>query len=202
MSITHWAGRSYFNPCSPCGERPTVQGFLMEQIRFQSMLPVRGATFLPDLCLGNNQISIHAPRAGSDPCPSKSCPVSSNFNPCSPCGERLCSAFKHCSAYVFQSMLPVRGATFQAFHFFREVIISIHAPRAGSDSGCPHGRRRPPDFNPCSPCGERLRPSRVYLFLFNFNPCSPCGERPAQHLRRGGLPGISIHAPRAGSDPR
>ena len=34
----------------------------------------------------------------------------------------------------FQSTLPVRGATLHRDHQLRDLIISIHAPREGSDS--------------------------------------------------------------------
>ena len=57
------------------------------------------------------EISIHAPRAGSD----------GSFS------EEVLYA------YGFQSTLPVRGATLR-FAFTRAALrISIHAPRAGSD---------------------------------------------------------------------
>ena len=81
-------------------------------------------------------------------------------------------------------------------------LISIHAPRVGSD-GCWRSASRPrSDFNPRSPCGERPR-SQVSPAQSpqNFNPRSPCGERLCaaaadfQLLLR-----ISIHAPRVGSD--
>ena len=38
------------------------------------------------------------------------------------------------------------------------------------------------------------------LTWWNFNPRSPCGERRGQCPDGVGLVGISIHAPRAGSD--
>ena len=80
---------------------------------FQSTLPVRGATakYIRQKCY--IEISIHAPRAGSD----------AHFP-----GE--CRA-----TVIFQSTLPVRGATKYAFAFSGCIIISIHAPRAGSDAG-------------------------------------------------------------------
>ena len=34
---------------------------------------------------------------------------------------------------IFQSTLPVRGATWRVLGYPREYSISIHAPRAGSD---------------------------------------------------------------------
>ena len=79
----------YFNPRSPCGERPPRT--------------LRGA--LP------NVISIHAPRVGSDVVFGDNC----------------------CASWIFQSTLPVWGAT-DAAHLQPHVwLISIHAPRVGSD---------------------------------------------------------------------
>ncbi len=168
--------------------------------RFQSTLPVRGATEFFDAYAKRHKISIHAPRAGSDQMTPKSAGqisisihapragsdclpglvscVFRNFNPRSPCGER-----------------PGR-----------------------SPGGIP-GRE---DFNPRSPCGERREAGARASRGFNFNPRSPCGERHedgTQHnafeefqstlpvrgatdsrLGRDGGHKISIHAPRAGSD--
>ena len=102
---------------------------------FQSMLPVRGATQLWDWDDLVQNISIHAPRAGSDDCPPYGPAGQPDFNPCSPCGERREVLTKAGTWIEFQSMLPVRGAT--------------RAP--------PRRRPDPPRyFNPCSPCGERL----------------------------------------------
>ena len=102
--------------------------------------------------------------------------------------------------------------------------ISIHAPHVGSDpASCGH---RPPfwrHFNPRSPCGERPCRELRTEDQRHFNPRSPCGERhsesrsatPAPKFqstlpvwgatlrrdRRVIADGISIHAPRVGSDP-
>ena len=105
-------------------------------------------------------------------------PMLADFNPRSPCGERLAHP------------VPISC----------RIAISIHAPRVGSDRGPPKSVGYRADFNPRSPCGERLfllrglglrypisihaprvgsdctvltlRPNRD-----NFNPRSPCGER-------------------------
>ena len=58
-----------------------------------------------------------------------------------------------------------------------EYCISIHAPRAGSDSALTGDSPRPMYFNPRSPCGERLALSTVKRYHSHFNPRSPCGER-------------------------
>ncbi len=123
----------------------------------------------------------------------------------------------------FQSTLPVWGATVGGVYGFQISLISIHAPRVGSDQDeslaliasyiSIHAPRVGSDsmesaaalealnFNPRSPCGERQRCNKPQTGIGNdFNPRSPCGERPQQldSQARGAL--ISIHAPRVGSD--
>ena len=144
-------------------------------------------------------ISIHAPRVGSD----------------------KNSAYAREAQEKFQSTLPVWGATLP---FPVERFISIHAPRVGSDAlwlWTPAWRT--PDFNPRSPCGERLVVLLLYLLAVaisihaprvgsdqalrgdlrqrrDFNPRSPCGERLIAQALVVGRVNISIHAPRVGSD--
>ena len=55
-----------FNPRSPWGERQTVCYTIVNKERFQSTLPVGGATKAHDRHLLYLRISIHAPRGGSD----------------------------------------------------------------------------------------------------------------------------------------
>ena len=191
-----------FNPRSPCGERPD-----------QAVIYCR-----------YTQISIHAPRVGSDdragrkPCckryfnPRSPCgerrpsalacsPGGPYFNPRSPCGERLARFRVSSSFCVFQSTLPVWGATRPLrggvdYKIFQSTLpvwgatqdtpdagverrefqstlpvwgataiknrqcitskISIHAPRVGSDKLFLNLLENHTDFNPRSPCGERL----------------------------------------------
>ena len=123
----------------------------------------------------------------------------------------------------FQSTLPVRGATPLLFRLCLLPIISIHAPRAGSDSCREIVASDFFHFNPRSPCGERrskcnliFNPSqfqstlpvrgatnaisKASSSLIYFNPRSPCGERRNHLLSFQSWLHISIHAPRAGSD--
>ena len=100
---------------------------------FQSTLPMRGATTRTAIHCPAYRISIHAPHAGSDMDWQRKCSGDSDFNPRSPCGERpdgyaigsngynfnprspcgerhsdnACVVF----TLVFQSTLPMRGAT-------------------------------------------------------------------------------------------
>ena len=102
-----------------------------------------------------------------------------HFNPRSPCGERLYSAYN----------FPLAQG------------ISIHAPRAGSDSANPGLSAISRNFNPRSPCGERRE---------NGRECGKGGKIFQSTLPVRGATillcfvasmfYISIHAPRAGSD--
>ena len=147
----------HFNPRSPCGERP-VAGVPAQPVdgQFQSTLPVWGATLLPAQVFGavdisihaprvgsdgvtleqaeeDKKISIHAPRVGSDCYPAGSEAGRHDFNPRSPCGERQPAATPCALPSTFQSTLPVWGATSGDFAEAPEEGISIHAPRVGSD---------------------------------------------------------------------
>ena len=147
---------------------------------FQSTLPVWGAT---RNALGSGRvptISIHAPRVGSDTRTLRlarylfrfqsTLPVwgatagrpgrrrrRPDFNPRSPCGERLVRVVDGTEQAVFQSTLPVWGATTHCRRSVSGSQISIHAPRVGSDSHNHSSLLLHYYFNPRSPCGERQR---------------------------------------------
>ena len=103
-------------------------------LRFQSTLPARGATEAfsviweeieisihaprtgSDLAqekaeLESEKISIHAPRTGSDDYTKPKIVRGNNFNPRSPHGERLDCQSNRVYRSQFQSTLPARGAT-------------------------------------------------------------------------------------------
>ena len=81
-------------------------------------------------------VSIHAPRMGSDSSAAKRLIIASCFNPRSPCGERLAGGWSN----------------------RQKGVVSIHAPRVGSDYVYPALNQIPANrFNPRSPCGERLQ---------------------------------------------
>ena len=134
----------------------THRGTGLERLhRFQSTLPVWGATVYRGGLRHKPDISIHAPRVGSD----SFWPAYSQnffyFNPRSPCGERRASIKKLTERRIFQSTLPVWGATTGYSFKSRWVSISIHAPRVGSDGSLLPHTQHSPNFNPRSPCGER-----------------------------------------------
>ena len=177
-----------------CGHTEEVNLF-----GFQSTLPMRGATPYSPFSLRHSPISIHAPHAGSDglswlgrllhihfnprsPCGERllaqfNWHTIRNFNPRSPCGERRRRVERIVYTYRFQSTLPMRGATIGKMLDNQLVLISIHAPHAGSDNNGDFMYQWASNFNPRSPCGERLPTGILMCLLMYFNPRSPCGER-------------------------
>ena len=153
-----------------------------ELIKHAAAISIHAPLAGSDNCLkaidnGAFSISIHAPLAGSDRSIGINLPADSYFNPRSPCGERLpFSKVISCSS-LFQSTLPLRGATFLDIQPYIQLFISIHAPLAGSDDWCRSVDHNEIYFNPRSPCGERRRGRSPNAACRYFNPRSPCGER-------------------------
>ena len=101
-----------------------------------------------------------------------------DFNPRSPCGERLRLRSARVKVLQFQSTLPLRGAT----------ICSL---------ACGW---RWMNFNPRSPCGERRMPGKQVMAAAKFQSTLPLrGATPAR-IKGKQREAISIHAPLAGSD--
>ena len=122
-------------------------------------------------------ISIHAPRMGSDRIRRSELTCNHNFNPRSPHGERLCMLLTTIALFDFNPRSP---------HGERREI----ALRSFSTS----------NFNPRSPHGERQNGRFELAGSANFNPRSPHGERPERWYGSCLPVTISIHAPRMGSD--
>ena len=147
--------------------------------KFQSTLPVGGATVMLPSAAGSGSISIHAPRGGSDFVHEIANAIVDVISIHAPRGgSDSITAWTKPQPTIFQSTLPVGGATCSVRSFlfpgpyfnprspwgerppcFSAVLasieISIHAPRGGSD--------------PCRVC--------PCLLHFYFNPRSPWGER-------------------------
>ena len=112
-------------------------------------------------------ISIHTPHAGSD----FSVPLSQHpfpdFNPHSPCGERLPPEVSPSTPFLFQSTLPMRGATFFYLFLCIIAIISIHTPHAGSDKHKQYMLIRPKRFQSTLP----MRGATISCFQHCPNVC-------------------------------
>ena len=74
---------------------------------------------------------------------------------------------------LFQSTLPARGATLQIGRSESADVVSIHAPRAGSDRRLTWWRSSIMGFNPRSPRGERLEGIRGVFPIFPFQSTLP-----------------------------
>ena len=101
----------------------------------------------------------------------------------------------------FQSTLPMRGATIIFFLCHRSNSISIHTPHAGSDSCKLSMQVIISLFQSTLPMrGATLLFLVILLWMINFNPHSPCGERLLPAIPLVFWLDISIHTPHAGSD--
>ena len=124
-------------------------------------------------------ISIHAPREGSDEPNANNTVCFTSFLSTLPArGATLYTTHNACWDGKFLSTLPARGATRAPAHHAKAGLISIHAPREGSDMViCPLAGRII-NFYPRSPRGERPeRANRYKGAKLNFYPRSPRGER-------------------------
>ena len=128
--------------------------------------------------LSDLDISIHAPRVGSDGVP----------------------IMQRRDRALFQSTLPVWGATSAQGPVLDHGAISIHAPRVGSD-GLDFQSRCDGGISIHAPrVGSDCPLQRMCMAILHFNPRSPCGERPDNKAVFNKRLSISIHAPRVGSD--
>ena len=123
-----------------------------------------------------------------------------DFNPRSPDGERLATFWRKPFICGFQSTLPGWGATGSAFWVEPLLMISIHAPRMGSDEGAGRIGPGPHDFNPRSPDGERPKSAYIAKTMFRFQSTLPGWGATIHYPYRANTIPISIHAPRMGSD--
>ena len=129
------SGESNFNPRPPRGERQLSRAGADNLPQFQSTPPAWGATHSVSAIIYVVFISIHAPPCGErrglyDIRYSK--PKISIHAP--PCGERPLIDTSFTPRVVFQSTPPVWGATPINAAYIMQKVISIHAPRVGSDT--------------------------------------------------------------------
>ena len=152
--------------------------------------------------VADGEISIHAPRMGSDWRPSAGSSPGSYFNPRSPDGERQATTtsrdgLSHISIHaprmgsdqpadawqhsVSISIHAPRMGSDCSLFFARHIHhhISIHAPRMGSDSAVSSTNLRSSPFQSTLPgWGATVGWSLMVVTCMDFNPRSPDGERP------------------------
>ena len=122
-------------------------------------------------------ISIHAPRTGSDVLLLSHWTCCLRFQSTLPARGATRQLEPRIKEMQFQSTLPARGATKCVGEWKCAYNISIHAPRTGSDRGARSSLGDIGNFNPRSPHGERRKAPRRLAERRDFNPRSPHGER-------------------------
>ena len=174
--------RLNFNPRSPHGERQPPAATSRRRTEISIHAPRTGSDGCPWTRHFRQRISIHAPRTGSDVISRSFLSVLQvDFNPRSPHGERQKNLSKgHCVMRHFNPRSPHGERRKPVEQEFLNLLFQSTLPARGA-TGCggkSRGDHR--DFNPRSPHGER--------------------RRTASQSRQP--PAISIHAPRTGSDSR
>ena len=122
-------------------------------------------------------ISIHAPRTGSDAARRTKCRAGADFNPRSPHGERQRWRTFSTLPTGFQSTLPARGATWMRIRYNKSTVFQSTLPARGATIW-----------------SAKLFPSSVFQSTLPARGATATGNGTIQ------LDGISIHAPRTGSD--
>ena len=170
---------TYFNPRSPCGERQHAK-----------------------LSVGIvNRISIHAPRVGSDPTGAHDAYNTGDISIHAPrVGSDGMFSDLLIENDLFQSTLPVWGAT-RAYHIpGTDNTISIHAPRVGSDEAFDALQITRSISIHAPRVGSDLSFFRTQRDTLRFQSTLPVwGATSLVHYAQA-LCQISIHAPRVGSD--
>ena len=169
------------------------------------------------------EISIHAPRMGSDSqlhhlidCRAYFNPRSpdgerrrkrstvtpfSNFNPRSPDGERHDSGVLHAVESMISIHAPRMGSDHAAYSGTITAQISIHAPRMGSDHPTGIISTAKPLFQSTLPgWGATVSPMRYSTAFDRFQSTLPGWGATSCVRDNATCIDISIHAPRMGSD--
>ena len=191
-----------FYPRSPRGERPFHDHDIITINLFLSTLPARGATWLPlRLHQVSNNFYPRSPR-GERRSPTRwTGSGRANFYPRSPRGERR-PPVENFS--IFPNFYP-RSPRGERRYGIRKLglpdLISIHAPREGSDTFHDHDIITINLFLSTLPARGATAggPCRAGKSA-NFYPRSPRGERLERLKKTSVSLLISIHAPREGSD--
>ena len=137
-------------------------------VSFLSTLPARGATGTHNTPAPTPDISIHAPREGSDYPFIRKNRAKMYFYPRSPRGERPTTQTMTVSGLYFYPRSPRGERRVTGYTDLKLKRISIHAPREGSDGQPAASHRDRGYFYPRSPRGERrdLLQERGYHQIF------------------------------------
>ncbi len=167
----------HFNPRSPHGERPPLNSQPQIVMDISIHAPRTGSDMRRDNRVVSGKISIHAPRTGSDGItpPFGQSPFISIHAPRTGSDREAMDYVEYLTA--FQSTLPARGATPATEPCASANIFQSTLPARGATAGTRIRATRTIHFNPRSPHGERPARSGMYHAPQYFNPRSPHGER-------------------------
>ena len=189
----------YFNPRSQCRERPLCSLRRAASPRFQSTLPMQGATSRDHRDRHIELISIHAPNAGSDYYSRSTWSTMPVFQSTLPMQGATTCVLQSGWLGLFQSTLPMQGATRPIFMAITGTVFQSTLPMQGATrlSLRPSIEDR---FQSTLPMQGATRSARRYTRGYDyFNPRSQCRERRERRSVQAQRH-ISIHAPNAGSD--
>ena len=174
---------------------------LYHRCLFLSTLPARGATSYSVNGPTSGQISIHAPREGSDCSGQKTSSPIRYFYPRSPRGERHANFPPMTSSNDFYPRSPRGERPFRFSSSCLGLAISIHAPREGSDWLAYVTACQDAQFLSTLPARGATKSQAVTETKLEISIHAPREGSDPHPLRRGQGGGcISIHAPREGSD--
>ena len=162
--------------------------------------PLAGSDRWPAGTSSLGSISIHTPLAGSDKAHSHGVPQQTDFNPHSPCGERLADFYTYWQGEEFQSTLPLRGATFHSRHSGHPESFQSTLPLRGATTG--HTLFLPASkFQSTLPLRGATASSTDVIDTLQISIHTPLAGSDSAAVHSG-FPqmAISIHTPLAGSD--
>ena len=167
-----------FNPRPPCGGRLAYEPEIAELMEHFNPRPPCGGR-LAGLAGSHKdrEISIHAPRAGGDMRRWKMPPRPEHFDPRPPCGGRHGMLEKSADLYGISIHAPRAGGDDKDGSYRLTVLISIHAPRAGGDLSCGFDEQEAQISIHAPRAGSDSENKSDNIYVMDFNPRSPCGER-------------------------
>ncbi len=140
--------------------------------------PRVGSDLMVSSFLALYAISIHTPRVGSDRVRFFCCAVCRHFNPHSPCGERHRIRPTTCSPRHFNPHSPCGERPCGTYHPNRSTVFQSTLPVWGATTSAVLQSVRPYQFQSTLPVWG----ATIYIMALQpptqyFNPHSPCGER-------------------------
>ena len=198
----YWKNKEFQSTLPARGATKSARFCRANVVGFQSTLPARGATDARKERKNSPTFQSTLPARGATRVTAAPYRRPRHFNPRSPHGERRAvRMFSSCCAAYFNPRSPHGERRGVSIGNLAMQLISIHAPRTGSDALLWGAGAARPHFNPRSPHGERrlarLECSRYARISIHAPRTGSDRYRAGRYNPEGG---ISIHAPRTGSD--